>query len=286
MDQQTQPSSHNPLFKHFRQPSIYIKLPSGGKFWPEGSLNLSLNGEVGVLPMSTKDEITLKTPDALLNGQGVVDVIQSCCPSIVNAWMMPSIDVDSVIIAIRIASYGNEMEVDSGCPKCNEMNEYNLDLSAVLSNITAPNYAEKVSAGELKIKLKPQAYYHANQSNMLEFQEQQILRTVSQMENDPDQVRAIFREQLDKIIELNIKLLSSSTDYIEMPDGTIVTESAHIDEFYSKCDSKIIKAVKEKLATLSIEGGIKPVPVKCTHCEHPYEVGLVFDFASFFANGS
>ncbi len=285
MDQQTQ-QSHNPLFRHFRQPSIYIKLPSGGKFWPEGSLNLSLSGEVGVMPMSTKDEITLKTPDALLNGQGVVDVIQSCCPSIVNAWMMPSIDVDSVIIAIRIASYGNEMSVESTCPGCNEPNDYAVDLSVILSNITAPTYAEKISAEDLKIKLKPQAYYHANQSNMLEFQEQQILRTVSQMENNPEQIAQLFREQLDKIIELNIKLLTSSTDYIELPDGTIVSEESFIDEFYSKCDSKIIKAIQEKLKLLNVEAGIKPITVKCEHCEQEHQIALTFDFANFFANGS
>lgn len=285
MDQQTQ-HSNNPLFRHFRQPSIYIKLPSGGKFWPEGSLNLSLSGEVGIMPMSTKDEITLKTPDALLNGQGVVDVIQSCCPSIVNAWMMPSIDVDSVIIAIRIASYGNEMSVESSCPSCNEANDYAVDLSVILSNITAPTYAEKIPAEDLKIKLKPQAYYHANQSNMLEFQEQQILRTVSQMENNPEQVAQLFREQLDKIIELNIKLLTSSTDYIELPDGTIVSDEVFIDEFYSKCDSKIIKIIQERLKQLNVDAGIKPIPVKCTHCEHEHQIALTFDFANFFAKGS
>ena len=31
------------------------------------------------------DEITFKTPDALLNGQATVDVIQSCIPNIKDA---------------------------------------------------------------------------------------------------------------------------------------------------------------------------------------------------------
>ena len=30
----------NPLVKHFRQPALYIKLTSEGKFWKEGSLEL------------------------------------------------------------------------------------------------------------------------------------------------------------------------------------------------------------------------------------------------------
>jgi len=31
-------SGANPLQKYFRQPKIYIKLPSGGQFYPEGAL--------------------------------------------------------------------------------------------------------------------------------------------------------------------------------------------------------------------------------------------------------
>ena len=111
MDQNTKSfTPQNPLAKHFRQPVIYLKLPSGGAYWPDGSIDLPLNNEIPVLAMSTKDEIVLKTPDALLNGQGVVNVIQSCCPNIKDAWKMPSVDVDATIIAIRIASYGNQMD--------------------------------------------------------------------------------------------------------------------------------------------------------------------------------
>ena len=103
----------NPLAKFFRQPAIFIKLPSRGKWWDEGALENTENGELPVYSMTTKDEVLLKTPDALLNGQGVVDVIQSCIPNIKNAWKMPSVDVDTVLIAIRIATFGNKMSFDS-----------------------------------------------------------------------------------------------------------------------------------------------------------------------------
>ena len=78
--------SFNPLANYFRQPAIYLKLPSAGRWWPQGSLELSESQELPIYPMSTKDEILIRTPDALLNGQGVVDVIQSCCPAMKNAW--------------------------------------------------------------------------------------------------------------------------------------------------------------------------------------------------------
>ena len=114
------PTAVNPLTKHFRQPALYLKLPSNGAYWPDNSLDLSAAGELAIFPMTTRDEITLRTPDALLNGQGVVDVIKSCCPGIKDPWLMPSVDVDAVLVAVRVASYGDDMEVNSKCVHCND----------------------------------------------------------------------------------------------------------------------------------------------------------------------
>ena len=70
----------NPLKKHLRQPKIYIKLPSQGKYWHPNAIDFPESGELPVYAMTARDEITFKTPDALLNGQATVDVIQSCMP--------------------------------------------------------------------------------------------------------------------------------------------------------------------------------------------------------------
>ena len=102
--------SNNPLAKHFRQPVLYLKLPSGGKWYPEGSLDLPVTGEIPVFAMTARDEITFKTPDALMNGSSTVQVIESCCPSIKDAWKMPAVDLDPVLIALRLATYGKELE--------------------------------------------------------------------------------------------------------------------------------------------------------------------------------
>lgn len=280
--------SSNPLAKHFRQPALYIKLPSNGAFWPEGSINMPINNEIGVLPISTKDEITLRTPDALLNGQGVVNVIESCCPSIKDAWQMPSIDVDTTIIAIRIASYGNQMDFTSKCPHCNETNDYAIDLGAVLSNIVTPDYSERIEINDLSIKLKPQAYFSVNKTNMIEFEEHQILRTLAQMDDNTEDVSTMFSQQLSKLVDLNTEILTGSTAYIELADGTIVTNPGFINEFYSNCNTQIVTAVKSKLEEFSIISNIKPVPVVCNNdeCAKDFNVAITFDFASFFAIGS
>ena len=153
----------NPLAKYFRQPAIYIKLPGAGKFWAEGSLNLPVNGEIPIYPMTTRDEVTLRTPDALMNGSGVVSVIESCCPNIIDAWKTPTVDVDAILIAIRIASYGQQMDVETTCPHCNEKNTHALDLINCLGGIQCPDYSQPIAIDNLKIKLKAQIYFGSNQ---------------------------------------------------------------------------------------------------------------------------
>ena len=75
-------SGPNPLQKYFRQPKIYLSLPSKGHWYPEGAIEMTENGELPVYAMTAKDELAFKTPDALLNGQSVVDVVKSCVPTV------------------------------------------------------------------------------------------------------------------------------------------------------------------------------------------------------------
>ena len=114
-----------------RQPKIYIRLPSNGKYWPDGSIDMPDNGELPIYSMTAKDELTLKTPDALLNGQAVVDIIQSCVPNIKNAWVTPNIDLDTLLVALRIATYGEMMEISHTVPGTSEEVTHNIDLRIV-----------------------------------------------------------------------------------------------------------------------------------------------------------
>lgn len=276
----------NPLFAHFRQPAIYFRLPSGGNFWSKG-LELPATKELPVYPMTAKDEITLKTPDALLNGQGVVDVIQSCCPNITDAWEMPSVDVDATLIAIRIASYGNEMSFESKCPHCGEDNSYGADLGMLLSRVKTPDYSQKIHVEGLNIKLQPQKYFSANETSQINYEEQRILLAINNAELDDETRAAEYNKHMKKLIDLNTKVYADSTEYIEIVEtNTIVSDSQHIYEFYQNCSAEVCRVVKEKLKEFSEQGSIPPMDTNCNACSQPYQIPLVFDYSSFFGNGS
>lgn len=272
----------NPLAKHFRQPSIYIKLPSNGKFWPEGALELPAVGSVAIYPMTAKDEIVLRTPDALLNGQGVIDVIQSCCPSIKNAWQMPSIDIDAVLIAIRIASYGNQMDMEVSCPSCGHKHDVAVDLSYLLDNIKVPDYSKKISTKDIKIKLHPQQYFSVNNSNQIRYEEDRILTALGDT-SLPEEVRlAEYSKHLTKIVDLNLDILVNSVEYIETDDNSIVADPGYIKEFFQNCDTEIVHQVQTTLEEISKNAGLPEIEGGCPECEKPYKLPLEFDYANFF----
>jgi hypothetical protein len=277
----TQPAI-NPLLKHFRQPAIQLRLPSTGQYWPAGSLDLPVNGELPVYPMTTKDEITIKTPDSLLNGASVVSVIQSCIPSIKDAWRMPGIDVDAALIAIRIASYGNAMEISVDCPHCDHKNEYNLDLHHIMSNVKSPDFSKVQEISGLKFKLKPQPYYSVNKVNMVRFEEQKMLQQLADTDISTEVRLETFRAGMQGLVELNLEILSDSTEYIQTDDNSVVNDYGFIREFYENCDASVTKQLQDTFKELNKDAGARNVAVVCANCTADFSTSLDFDYSSFF----
>lgn len=278
----------NPLAKYFRQPSIYMKLPSEGRFWGENSLELPVNGEIPVYPMTARDEITLRTPDSLMNGQGVVDVILSCCPNIKDPWKMPSVDVDAVLIGIRIASYGFEMDIDTKCPHCGEENNHSLDLRSILSTIVCPDYIKKIEVNDLKIKVRPQPFSTINRQNGVSFEEQRMLEALETADLTVEERGQRVADSMNRLLQISIDTVTNCTELIELSDGSVVNKPEYISEFYNNVDAGVVRAVQKRLGEINAEAEIKARKVACTspECSKEYEIPLEFDYSNFFVKGS
>ena len=178
MSQEQIGTTSNPLKKYYRQPKQFVKLPSGYKFYPEGSIEVPESGEVAVYPMTAKDEMLLKTPDALLNGEATVSVIQSCIPAIKNAWAMPSIDCDAALMTIRMATYGNNMNVPITVPGTKIKKDLVLDLQESLSTILSAQYNDTFFYQNMEVKTKPLTYKEFTESAIQTFEQQRIQKIV------------------------------------------------------------------------------------------------------------
>ena len=109
--------SNNPLKSHFRAPKLFTRLPSGGDFYSEGVVELSETGEVEIYAMTSRDEVLMRNPDALLNGESVAKVISSCVPQVQKPRELLASDVDALMVAIQGATYGDQVTVETACPE-------------------------------------------------------------------------------------------------------------------------------------------------------------------------
>jgi len=284
--QQAQPES-NPLSSYMRTPQIYFSLPSKGKYYGVNAIDMPINGELPVLSMSTRDELILKSPDALMNGQAVVDVIQHCIPSIKNAWEMPIVDLDTALISIRIASYGEQMGYSSTCPECKEFSEYEIDLRNFLaSEIDLSKYEETIEFKDLKIKLKPQSYKSANATNLEVFEQQRLIAVVNDQSLDSEQKQDKFNKIFQKMTSLTVNNVIGSIEYILLPDGTRVTNTGFIDEFITNSDRGVFEKIEKHQALINEKMPTKTVKTTCPDCNKEYETPFTFDQSNFFASAS
>jgi len=275
--------ANNPLASHFRQPAIYLKLPSGGRFYPEGSLDLGVTGEIPIYPMTVKDEILLKTPDALMNGSSLAEMIRSCCPSIKDPWSIPMVDMDSILIAIRLASYGEGMDMTSKCTHCDHENEHTIDLRVLLdSTKTIADYDQQTYLNGLVFEIQPQTFKDLNIASMIAFEQQKIVSVVSDSNLSDDDKKTQFQDSFSKLTDLNISTLVACIKSITIEDGTKVSEKELIKDFLVHCDRKSYEGVRNLVMDILKNNTLEPAPVVCLECEKDYKVSLEFNQSNFF----
>ena len=280
--------TQNPLSKYFRQPKIYLSLPSKGKYYPQGTLDVSENNEYPVFAMTAKDEMIIKTPDALLNGQATVDLIQSCVPAIKDGWKVPSLDIDAILIAIRIATYGEKMDITTKTPVTGEEKDYQVDLRIMLDQVSQFDFNNVVAYEDLKINLRPLSYREFTEVNLKTFEEQRIFALIDDSSLDDGQKLARFAESFAKLTDITFGSVERAISSIEIGDD-VVTDRNHIAEFVSNSDKSLFETIQAHLTNEKSKFEIKPLVIDATDEEltkgvpATYEVPITFDSSNFFA---
>ena len=278
----------NPLNKYFRQPALYVALPSGTDY-PPHVVTPTETGELGIMPMTAKDEIRFKTPDALMNGQGVVDVIQSCCPNIKDAWQIKSYDLDTILIAIRIATYGETMEINFNVPGANENVSHTINLPTLLEQIKTQQIDTEFTLRDgLKIKVRPLTYKDMTATSLQTFQQQKMYGAIQDSQLSDEEKATRFNDAFAKLTELNSSILLKNIAGVIMTDGTEVTDPTQIKEFVDNANAALIKEIEERVMALRSQGAVRPLKLKATEDQikkgapATYDVPVTFDTANFF----
>ena len=287
MSQEQIGTNSNPLKKYYRQPKQFVKLPSNYRFYLPGTIEVPQSGEVAVYPMTAKDEMLLKTPDALLNGEATVQVIQSCIPAIKNAWQMPSIDCDAALMAIRMATYGTKMVVPIKVPGTSIDKDLELDLQNVLDNVLTAEYNDTFFWENMEIKTKPLSYEQFTRSAIKTFEQQRIQTIIDDTKLSDEEKIKQFQATFKKLTDLSVEMVGETVDSIKV-DGQVVTDKKQIQEFIENSSKEFFNAIVEHLDKNKDAFQLPPQKIISSEEEQKqgapaeYTIPVTFDSANFF----
>jgi hypothetical protein len=279
---------NNPLRKYFRQPKIYLTLPSKGRYYPQTAISMPESGEVPIFALTAKDEMLMKTPDALLNGEATVEVIKSCVPNILDPWQIPQIDLDALMIAIRMASYGEKLTLTTKVPVIGEERDYEVNLRELLDTLIGLDYNPFILVDDIiTVEVRPLTYKEFTANAQKTFQEQRIFKIVDDASMPDDEKLVHFNTAFRKLTDFTIDLLMMSVVSIDTPDGK-VTDKRQIREFFNNTDRSYFNKVMKHIDEMRKLSSIRPLKVIAPEEDiklgvpESYEIPITFDQSNFF----
>lgn len=278
-----QVQQNNPLKQYFRTFKLYLKIPSGSSYYPASVLEYTDSGEIGVMPMTGKDELAFKNPDALLNGEALIEVLTSCIPALKNPKALLTNDIDALITAIRYATYNDTLETELVCPKCDHDNTFKIDLQYALDNMSMleDEYIVNLETG-LSVFVKPYTFPELLKGLHSQFEQKKLSRAVSSDTISDQQRTEIFLKAFKEIAITKYELMCNGiAKVVDESNNINVTEKKFIKEFLQNIDKKSLDRINDMIEEISKVGIKKTFTAKCEKCEHQWESEIDFNPVNF-----
>lgn len=275
--------NQNPLKQYFRQIKLYLKLPSGTSYYSVDAVEFTESGELGVMPMTGKDELTLKNPDALLNGEALIEVITSCVPAVKNPRVLLTNDIDALITAVRFATFNDSLETNLRCPNCHKDSSFKLDLQYALDNIEylESEYVVNLDSG-VSVFVKPYTFPDILKTLHSQFEQSKLTRAIENDMLTDTQRTEIFAKAFKEMSSLTYELLLNSViKVVDESNGVNVSDRQHIKEFLFNIDKKSIDKISETIRNINNIGIKRTFTAKCDGCGHEWENDIDFNPVNF-----
>ena len=272
----------NPLIQAYKKPALYVTLPSGGDYY-KTKPKLSIDNELAVYAMTARDELITKTPDALFNGEATVSLIKSCCPDIVEPETMPVGDLLVILIGIRQASYGKEIDIDVKCPECEFGNQLSLDANVMLSKAKKEIVDTSITLPTgFKVVCNQYTLRDRTMLQVQQIKQTKMIQGLSDAKLDDIERQDLFGKTFVEIAELTVNLITNSILSVQGEKIDLVEDKDTIREWLQTITKSDYELIRGKVEELSESGLETEFNANCQECGHSWKTGVDLDIANFF----
>lgn len=273
------------LEQHKRQPKLFIDLPSEGVHYDDTVCKQVKS--MAVFGMSAMDEIMLKTPDALFSGEATYQVMRSCVPDILDPWKLIGYDIDYVLLSIRIATYGESIDIVTNCPKCKTANDGTVNLQGLLQEVNNYEINHSFEIGPLHFDLKPISYRQTTDFSAEHYTLQRQIMQSEKTDLPQKEKDELQNDLMLKSANLNLRIALAHIEKIT--DGE--NEEADPDvifKFVSENDVAFYDKVRDTIMKLTQRWKLPFFDSVCQNeeCKNEFKTQLDMDYANFFGTRS
>ncbi len=256
----------NPLLAKIRViDGITVRLPSRGMLYKEGVLhNNVVDGEIRVYPMTTRDELLLRSADGLFGGTTIEQVFSRCVPDVLKPKELFFNDIDYIMVALRQISYGEDMQIEYQ-HNCEAAKEHSyvvrvdklLRQSQELDPLLVSDQFTIMLPSSQEVRLRP-----IRLVDMMRILQPPTTAELSADEAEEEMMR-LYLAQIESV---------DGYDNVEL-----------IYEWMRDLPISYIKLIREKIASVADWGVSYKQTIKCRDCGEEVEISTPINPVTFFS---
>ena len=278
---------NNPLTNEIDLPGISVTLPTGGKFYDQGVLKSGANPEdLMVGPFSMWDEVNWRNPYSIMSGDAIRKLLTRVTPDIERPDGLCAVDVDTILLAARQASYGNTMEMEIVCTndECKKTGQIAVRLDNVMlqyqSLLPAEQWQVTFENGQVA-QIRPILYSEVIDMLKMAIQTEKETKRIDINDDDKQEL------MVDRMINTQVSLMRTSIAWVKSKSGEIYHDQDIINDWLDNIPVTWVEELREKTRLINeLNGEAGSVEYECPHCGHKQMVNVIADPTRFFGSAS
>lgn len=314
--------SSNPLIQDLVEneafPSVSVALPTGGRWYEKDMLTPeadSMDLPVGVLGILA--EQSYRDPWLLLAGESIPRMLKTVCPAVLKANDLCEIDLETILLAARLVSYGPTIELTHACDNrverteeddkddkddaekpthkiCGHQNRINIDINehilryAVIDDaVVEERFTYHLKRVDQKVHLRPIPYERVIAQIKENIARDKKLNSFNDIEVEElitnSDISRRYTQIIDMTSETALENIEASIHAVSATDGQMVNGKDFIREWLLALPTDEAQGITNKINELTAWFiSFSEIKYTCGECEQEGTFRLELDANRLF----